>query len=303
MPCFFPRPYAVRGINPLTGKKIIKVLPGTASPYDENAFACRKCTGCRLERSRQWAMRCVHEMKSHRNNCFITLTYRPADLPPGGSLVKRDVQLFVKKLRKKYGAGLRYYYCGEYGEQMRRPHYHMILFGKDFDDRHSPRKGESGEVVYQSHSLSKLWDKGFSYVGEATFESAAYVARYIMKKQFGKSSVSHYKGLTPEFTDMSRRPGIGKAWWDRYQPGKINPDQVVHKGKAWKVPEFYDRQMEKHDEVTFKEIKAERKNKKQLRQKRFTSAKEMAQAIKERRNADKHARLVQNQRAKRNYEK
>jgi len=61
---------------------------------------CGQCIGCRLERSRQWAIRCVHEASMHENNCFITLTYAPEYLPPDGGLIKSDFQKFIKRLRK-----------------------------------------------------------------------------------------------------------------------------------------------------------------------------------------------------------
>lgn len=306
MPCFFPRPYAVLGTNPSTGKKIIKLLNGHVVPGAENAIACRQCTGCRLERSRQWAVRCVHEMKQHKTNCFLTLTYRPDALPQNGSLKKRDIQLFMKRLRKKFGQGIRYYYCGEYGEQLKRPHYHIILFGHDFADRYEPHKTESGELVWRSHELEKLWTYGFSSVGEATFESAAYVARYIMKKQLGKTGVSHYNGLTPEFTDMSRRPGIGKTWWDQNKNVTAATDQVIMRGKAFKPPEYYDKQFDKHAPEQMADIRRKRQNKKNTKNKylkeKYKTAKEMAQAIKERKNAAKHAALTLRQKTKRNYE-
>ena len=83
---------------------------------------CGQCVGCRLERSRQWAIRCVHEAQMHRSNCFITLTYSPDFLPDPPSLNLRDFQLFMKRLRKRFGDGIRFFHCGEYGEQCGRPH-------------------------------------------------------------------------------------------------------------------------------------------------------------------------------------
>ena len=138
---------------------------------------CGQCIGCRLEKSRQWAIRCVHEAQMHEENCFITLTYNKESLPADGSLRKRDFQLFMKRLRKECGEGIRYYMCGEYGAKYERPHYHICLFGYDFKDKYI--WDERDKVpLYRSTKLEKLWTLGFSTIGEVTFQSAAYVAPY-----------------------------------------------------------------------------------------------------------------------------
>src|SRR3954449_8205389 len=89
------------------------------------SLPCGQCIGCRLERSRQWAMRCVHENKMHPRSSFVTLTYDDKNIPPAGSLSKRDFQLFMKRLRKSQSNPLRFFACGEYGETTHRPHYHV----------------------------------------------------------------------------------------------------------------------------------------------------------------------------------
>lgn len=214
---------------------------------------CGQCIGCRLEHSRQWAIRCVHEAQMHQDNCFITLTYNDAHLPilanGGPTLVKRDFQLFMKRLRKKYGHKIRYYQCGEYGEKTQRPHYHACLFGHDFKDK-VLWKREKGVPLYVSAELVELWSSqgisiGFSTIGSVTFQSAAYVARYIMKKITGNSAVDHYRGRQPEYTTMSRRPGIAKAWFEKYHHTDVaHDDTIILNGKAMRPPKYYDRQYE-----------------------------------------------------------
>ena len=145
-------------------------------------LSCGQCIGCRLERSRQWALRCSHEASMYDENCFITLTYREDALPPLGSLDKRHFQLFMKRLRKRYPKKtIRYFQCGEYGEKLSRPHYHACLFNHDFDDK-KLFKVEGENRLYVSEKLTQLWPYGYSTVGAVTFESAAYVARYVTKK-------------------------------------------------------------------------------------------------------------------------
>ncbi|QKI28892.1 VP4 [Kummerowia striata gokushovirus] len=230
--------------------------------------SCGQCIGCRLKRSAEWAMRCVHEASLYERNSFITLTYAPEFLPKSGSLVKADFQKFMKRLRKRYGKGARYYYCGEYGEKNKRPHYHACLFNFDFQDRElwTVRQGVR---LYVSDELSKLWGLGFATVGDVTFESAAYVARYITKKVTGERARTHYErvddvsgecfDLLPEYTDMSRRPGIGRQWFEKYSSDVFPHDRVVLNGadgpRVLRPPKYYDGLFELDDPQTMEEVK------------------------------------------------
>ena len=100
---------------------------------DITSVPCGRCMGCRLEKSRQWAVRCVHEAKFYEDNCFVTLTYAPEHLPKDGSLNRKHVQDFIKRLRRRLDdRKIRVFYCGEYGDKLRRPHYHLCLFNCDF---------------------------------------------------------------------------------------------------------------------------------------------------------------------------
>lgn len=227
-------------------------------PDTEIKLPCGRCIGCRLERSRQWAMRCVHEASLYERNCFITLTFAPEHLPKSGSLDKRDFQLFMKRLRKRHGPGARYFHCGEYGEKMGRPHYHACLFNFDFADRElwSVRDGVR---LFTSKDLSELWPFGFSTIGDVTFESAAYVARYVTKKITGETADAHYKGRLPEYTTMSRRPGIGRAWIEKYTGDVYPHDRVVLRGREMRPPKFYDSIFELANPEAFDDVKEQRK--------------------------------------------
>ena len=155
---------------------------------------CGQCIGCRLEYSRQWAIRCMHEAQLHESNAFITLTYADEHLPQDRSLDKREFQLFIKRLRKSIQPQrLRYFHCGEYGAKLGRPHYHACLFGFDFPDKELQRYSKTGEKLYRSDLLDSAWqNKGWALIGEVTFQSAAYVARYITKKITGEAAHDHY---------------------------------------------------------------------------------------------------------------
>lgn len=216
----------------------------------EVKVACGQCIGCRLERSRQWAVRCVHEASLYENNCFITLTYDNVHLPEGNGLVYRDFELFMKRLRKRCGDGIRFYMCGEYGDLFGRPHYHACIFNYDFQDRVLFRRNDNGDSLFNSERLEDLWRLGMCTVGNVTFESAAYVARYVTKKMTTPVGV-HPKYISsdasgrvftkrPEFTVMSRKPGIGRPWLDKFQTDVYPSDFLVVNGKKMRPPRFYD---------------------------------------------------------------
>jgi hypothetical protein len=205
---------------------------------------CGKCSGCKLEKSRQWAVRCMHEKRLHTDSCFITLTYDDDNLPPGNTLVLAHYQNFLKRLRELYtGPGLRFFGCGEYGEKSLRAHYHLLLLNSDFTDKRLVKSG-SEYNLYASATLSKLWPMGNHALGDVNFHSAAYVARYCMKKIDGPKATAHYNGRLPEFITMSRRPGLGTGYFDKYQSEIINHDNIIVNGFASALPRFYDGKIE-----------------------------------------------------------
>lgn len=215
------------------------------------SLPCGQCVGCRLERSRQWAMRCLHEASLYDRNCFITLTYSEEKCPLDGSLNYSHFQNFMKRLRFKYGRNIRFYMCGEYGPLHGRPHYHACLFNHDFSDRELWKTTQSGSKLYRSAELEQLWPDGFSSVGEVNFESAAYVARYIMKKITGDMAKIAYASTdpetgeitfaTPEFNHMSLKPGIGARWLEKYCEDVFPVDYIVVRGIKMKPPKYYDK--------------------------------------------------------------
>lgn len=214
---------------------------------------CGQCRGCRLEKSRQWAIRCMHEAQMHRENCFVTLTYADEELPKNGSLDKSHLQKFFKRLRKNTGKEIRYYACGEYGDETQRAHYHACIFGHSFADQLEYR--QIGDVtLYMSDELNRLWGHGGTTVGELNFQTAAYTARYVMKKQTGLAKKGGgYATLDPQtgeithlvqpYAVMSLRHAIGKTWIQKFHGDIYNADKdhIVVKGKKQKAPSYYDK--------------------------------------------------------------
>lgn len=225
---------------------------------------CGKCLDCRLSYSREWATRIVHEAQTSGLSSFLTLTYDEDHIPDDRSVSKREIQLFIKRLRKKLGSlKIKYFACGEYGETRgQRPHYHLIILGFDFPDREYWSRTGTGNINYRSKLLESCWDKGFSTVGEVTFQSAGYVARYSMKKQADKSAyelvnteTGEVEKCAEEFVTMSQ--GIGKDWWNKYYMD-THKDYLNINGHKNKVPRYYDKQMEKKNPEKLAKIKEKR---------------------------------------------
>jgi len=232
---------------------------------------CGRCQGCRLNRAHEWATRCMHEAQMHERNCYITLTYDDTAIPRGYSLTYPHFQKFMRRLRKHFkGQVVRFYMAGEYGDKFERPHFHACIFGVDFDDKQYHRKNQNGDVLYTSATLSRLWPHGFASVGAVTFQSAAYVARYVMKKITGDLAASHYTYVdehgeihqrAPEFNHMSLKPGIGKTWYDKFKTDIYPADHVITGGHPSKTPRYYDKLLEKEAPVVLAELKERRKAK------------------------------------------
>lgn len=259
MACFHPLTAWRAPPGQQYGSKDISFDPRSNVPgSQELKLPCGRCIGCRLERSRQWAMRCMHEASLYDYNCFLTLTYDDGHLPDGNSLNVEDYQLFMKRLRKMYGSGIRFFHCGEYGEKFERPHHHAIIFNFDFPDKVPISRTSSG-YLWSSDSLSALWGKGFCSIGDVTFDSCAYVARYIMKKINGDLADEHYQGRMPEYLTMSRRPGIAAGWFDEFSSDVYPKDFVtIRDGIKCKPPRFYDRLFSRNHLEELQEIKERR---------------------------------------------
>lgn len=271
MPCFKPMPgwYAKR-VNE-SGKRSIVFRLDDGFKDRPLSVPCGTCLGCRLEKARQWAVRCMHEAALYDVNSFVTLTYDDEHISKDGSLVPAHMVKFLKRLRwhrsKVYKLGprkrlrvyddVRFFQCGEYGEKLSRPHHHAILFNVDFPDKVA-LAGKDG--LYRSDELAELWPHGFSSIGAVTFESAGYVARYAMKKVIGSAADLHYSGKVPEYLTMSRRPGVGRRWIEKYHRDVYPSDELVVNGVACKPPRYYDNVVETLDKCALSAVKLRRRD-------------------------------------------
>lgn len=240
---------------------------------------CGKCWQCRLAYSRNWANRLMMELEDHDEAWFLTLTYDNDHVPRSYyadpetgeakeslTLDKRDWVLFMKRLRKEYDAKkIRFFASGEYGSSTARPHYHAIVYDLHFDENELKFfKKSDGFKLWRSERLDKVWSKGFAVVAEVSWDSCAYVARYVMKKVNGDMAAFYDKfGLEPEFCLMSRKPGIAREYFERnrdriYEYDKVNLS-TPKKGISMKPPKYFDQLFDQIDHERMTELKEQRK--------------------------------------------
>jgi len=262
MTCYYPiQMFRSRsGRNPATGAW--PLVFDTVKGYGDLPviIPCGRCIGCRLDRSKQWAVRCIHEAQQYSLNCFITLTFDDDHLDKNLSLVKEDYVKFMKRLRRHVdyhalGSNIRFFHCGEYGSLNLRPHHHAIIFNFDFPDK--TLWSENNKIkLYRSAILESLWPFGFCTIGDVTFDSAAYVARYIMKKVTGPMAEHHYQGRLPEYITMSRRPGISSEWIKTFYADVYPHDYLVIRNSVkCKPPRYYDKIYDTIDPKSMKHVK------------------------------------------------
>jgi len=256
--CYHPSRVTIgRKSSALPGRKVL----------DRVKVPCGHCLGCRSDQARGWAVRMVHEGDMCPPSWMVTLTYAPEKLPEYGTLVPRDVQLFLKRARADWGSRISYYACGEYGDQTQRPHYHLALFGLPFFDRdlHTTR---NKAPVYRSDQLEGWWKLGLCEFTGLTYGAARYVAAYVRKKVRQRDAPEHYTRVDPgtgelvsiarEFGRMSRRPALGRKWIERNWRDVYPRDFVVMDGVELKPPRYYDKWMEVNQPSVMMAVKEQR---------------------------------------------
>lgn len=269
MTCYYPLMAFYSKEIGKTGKRGITFNRSASFSGAPLRLPCSQCHGCRLDRSLQWGVRCMHEKQLHDTSCFVTLTYDDDHLPEGGTLVPDDHRLFMYRMRKRMGKGIRFYMCGEYGEDTKRPHYHYLFFNRDFSDRKFLKMSKQGDRYDTSASLRELWPHGNNIIGDVTLESCCYVARYICDKITGDMASAHYEVFTadgvlvnrvPEFTRMSRSPGLASEWYEKYgRHAHLSGDFAVLNGKRVRMPRFYDKRFADLDSQSMDVIKLRRR--------------------------------------------
>lgn len=273
MPCYYPQTVyrSKQGRDPKTGRWPIVFDKSQGYSDHQLQIRCGRCIGCRLDKSREWSIRCYHESLLYSHNWFLTLTYDNENLDKkcgiyddelgkivAYSLNKVEFTKFMKRFRKHYGKGIRFFHAGEYGDISGRPHHHVGVFNMNFKDL-EVYNVEGDVKLYTSEKLNKIWRNGYCVIGELTIKSAAYIARYIMKKMFGKDADEYYDGIEKEYSSCSRN--LGKEYYNKYGENFRRLDTITINGKKMPVPRAYDKWFEEMDKELFELVKHRRRKK------------------------------------------
>ena len=285
MPCYHPLVGFPSGKITENGKEKLVIKPEYLKKHtidDVNLnngvlLPCGHCIGCRLDYSRRWADRMMLELETSRSAIFVTLTYDNDHIhwsqydvnncPIFGTLDKRDCQLFMKRLRKEFSdVKIRFYLAGEYGETTLRPHYHAIIYGiglSDIGDCVAFGRNDLGQAYYISKRFQEIWSLGNVLLADVSWQTCAYVARYVTKKMNGEKSISYaQRNVIPEFSLMSRKPGIGREYLELHPDclDSVNINlSTPEGGLKISIPKYYLKQLELSDNEKYVKMMEQRK--------------------------------------------
>lgn len=263
MKCTHPRTVGFKA----DGKTLAWSQKDYSKEYPTFQLPCRKCIECRLDYAREWAVRCMHESQMYENNCFITLTYDDEHLE-SPKLIYKHFQDFMKRLRYRISEStldpenskIGVFVTGEYGEKTKRPHWHALIFNWRPTDAKPHYENGHGDQVYTSTLLTDLWGKGHAELGDVTFKSAGYCARYAAKKLVHGSDEEHdYHPISKK----SSHQAIGKKWIEKYWKQIVDWDQInLPDGSIVSVPRYYQKWLAKNKPEAYLEYLANVKTKK-----------------------------------------
>jgi hypothetical protein len=221
---------------------------------------------CRVNRTKEWGVRLLQEAASYNENSFLTLTYSDDKIPPGATLVKKDYQDFMKRLRKWLDpTKIKFYMCGEYGPKTHRPHYHAIIFGYMPSDLRTAMIKKK-RPIYYSPSLMNLWPYGMNTVGTVTYESCRYVAQYIVDKLNGKKGKEYYGEREPPFSLMSK--GLGKKWLEAHRDQVVKNASMTFEGHRISIPRYYKKMLQQDlsEELEYQAGECEEQERKRIQE-------------------------------------
>lgn len=217
-------------------------------------WPCGKCLECRGAYVRQMTTRGLHELQTAGPSSFVTLTYDREHLPVDQCVSVREMQLFIKRLRKA-GFDVRYLLCGEYGEKDGRPHYHAILFGQTFlRGSTQVEPSRSGLPQWTHPAIAEAWQgRGRHRIGDATHDSIQYTAGYVYKKlTYGDKLLAlpfQAEGMpfpvyrTEPFVLASKNPGLGLEYFARNAENIIGRGNCISNGREVPIPRYYLKQV------------------------------------------------------------
>lgn len=292
MPCFSPKKGFASGFTDEMKTKL-KIVPYDTVGLDERGnptksysdavqtgyfeIPCGHCLGCRQDQAREWSNRLIMEMKYHDSAYFVTLTYDDMHVPVipsldsltgeivwNGNLKKSDVQMFMKRLRAhRQDDKIRFFAAGEYGPETKRPHYHAILFGLHLGDWSLIESGhsETGQIYYDCPELAKIWRNGFVSIEPANEYTCRYVCSYVTSKVGDAAAESYWqdRGQQPPFSLSSRRPGIGRQYFEDHETEFFDYEKVFietdNGSVSVKPPRYFKKLMQASDEDAYIKIR------------------------------------------------
>lgn len=278
MPCYTPLVAYRPDLKKTDGcRRFVFNRDYALNPFLPQSLPCGQCVGCRLEYSRGWAVRMMHEASLWPQNCMITLTYDRDHLPDHGTVIPQEISDYVRSLRDS-GLSLSFYGVAEYGDKNLRPHYHILIFGWRPPDCRFVEKSKTGFPLFMSEIASSHWGKGRVIINDMNFQTAAYCARYCLKKVKGKKRhevddlgllpyekmnpvTGEVVDILPESGRMSLRPAIGKRWFEKYWRDVYPADRVIVNGRPCQPPRYYDELLRQRDSDLYDKVKLRRRHK------------------------------------------
>lgn len=254
-----------------TGRLVFQKPAGHSGAFVE--VPCGKCIGCKLRLRSEWQIRGLCELQMQRQaglaSWFFTLTFDDQHIPADLNISLRDVQLFMMRLRKHFGPGIRVQYCGEYGGQTMRPHYHLTLWGLVLDDCVQIGRSRTGEATFTSAVVARLWGRGQVLIGEANSHTIGYVAGHQLKDLTGRHqpdgsyvllepSTGELRARTAPFRHQSLKPGIGASWFDKYHMDFFARGWLMRDGRKEFPPSYFLRLLRRSKPALWDSVMAAR---------------------------------------------
>lgn len=202
---------------------------------------CGRCTNCKIQIAKEWALRCCLELPYWEKSIFTTLTFRDSEMTDP-SIHKKELSDFFHNVRndlRKSKQKIKILGCGEYGDESMRKHYHAIIFGLGMSNEKITISHNCETYTSENSILEKNWSKGNVFNGIVTWNSCRYVASYVFKKYYDELKEDYYtsKGLENPFQHTSN--GIGKQFYEEWANNILSKGYIMFNGIKHTIPRYF----------------------------------------------------------------
>ncbi|MBQ8886902.1 MAG: hypothetical protein IJY61_04290 [Candidatus Gastranaerophilales bacterium] len=226
---------------------------------------CGKCFTCLSKRGKSWTLRLTTEYLKWNNNCVLTLTYDDAHLPENGLLNYRDVQLFLKRLRKRLGSNhkIRFACVCEYGQGEKstiRPHYHIIIFNwlpPDINILKPYKITQKKSKLYKSKICDELWSNGFVDVGLVDHKTSRYVCQYCVKKAKESKNIRYLEKIKQKREKLVTSVGTGLEYFMQNMKSIFDQKYCVLGNYKYPIPKYFKNKLKQLFPELFEKYKEE----------------------------------------------